>query len=393
MKVTLVTILLLPFVFAYYDQKSENRIITNLILEVMRKFYKTQTSTLNFLLLINDEKLKFEVEELVNELLKNVDQEIAIAVEDNENTKYAVQKKFCVIFVDSFESFNKINPNLHFHFSGFYTIILMSKNKELEMKKIFELFWSHQIVNVNILQNKNSKIVNFHTFHPYISKHCGQVQMIKINSFNEIKLKNSRIFPNKMKNLHGCKLKVSVIESPPYVMRKFDIKKITDAFGLDLYIILNHALLMNFSLEILYLNKANETDKASGIFDATGVALSNLIKGNTNFTAGLMIQSEVKNKISTPGYSYHTTKVVWVIPTGQPLTVWEIFTRPFQNSVWIFILSTYIATRIIIFLIWTKGSKKVKNFVFGRDIRYPFTNLIIILFGMSLHKLPGRNFA
>lgn len=82
----------------------------------------------------------------------------------------------------------------------------------------------------------------------------------------------------------------------------------------------------------------------------------------------------------------------FVVTRGLPYTPMEKFLLPFDDSTWILVLLiTFIA--YIVILIVSHLSINTQHFVFGRRIRYPYFNVLQTFFGVSLSRLPGRNFA
>lgn len=81
-----------------------------------------------------------------------------------------------------------------------------------------------------------------------------------------------------------------------------------------------------------------------------------------------------------------------VVPPGESLSTFSKLFSPFESSVWYVIYSLMLIVLIVISLLKCQ-SKEIQDFVFGRDNRTPFMNVINVVVGSPVPKLPRRNFA
>lgn len=85
-------------------------------------------------------------------------------------------------------------------------------------------------------------------------------------------------------------------------------------------------------------------------------------------------------------------ELVFTVPAGEPYTQLEKMFLMFDIEVWIAIAGTFLIAMATVQL--TKcWSQKVRNFVFGRNIKTPIINLFATFFSGSQFKIPQRNFA
>lgn len=82
----------------------------------------------------------------------------------------------------------------------------------------------------------------------------------------------------------------------------------------------------------------------------------------------------------------------FVVTRGLAFTPMEKMVLPFDYVTWLLVLSSIAIGYVVIFTM-TQSSREAQNFVFGRDIRYPYFNILQIFFGIGLIRVPGRNFA
>ena len=90
--------------------------------------------------------------------------------------------------------------------------------------------------------------------------------------------------------------------------------------------------------------------------------------------------------------SHYSVSIVIIIPPGAPYSSFEKLFKPFQKSVWICLIVIFVIGIIAIFIINCQ-SESIKNFIYGTDLRTPFTNLFNIFLNGIQNRLPNRTFA
>jgi hypothetical protein len=90
--------------------------------------------------------------------------------------------------------------------------------------------------------------------------------------------------------------------------------------------------------------------------------------------------------------SYISENTIFVVPHGSDFTALEKLIYPFDYQSWIAINSFLLIGVLVIFIIQRQPTD-IQNFVFGRGIRGNTLNLLAVFLGVSLNRLPGRNFA
>lgn len=80
------------------------------------------------------------------------------------------------------------------------------------------------------------------------------------------------------------------------------------------------------------------------------------------------------------------------VPIGAELDPYEKFLLPFDFDTWMWILVTFLsATAAIACLKFAKPN--IQEFFIGKAVNSPLLNVVMIFFGISQIKSPGRNFA
>lgn len=301
------------------------------------------------------------------------------------------QRKRCNIFViDSFEDFaeiyKRISSNI-FYFNGFFLFVLT--NGEIpEIEEIFRLLWKIFIHNAVVVHGKDE--ISIKTFLPFTSKSCNDVTPIVINQFKDGKLTTGEdLFPDKMKNLHECPIRLSVADNnEPYVFAKLLKNGSYDLGGRDIYVISAMAKKMNFRINYTYIG-------VEGIF-VENVTASGVLKMLLDNEADLSISDWWLNtyrlKFLDGSKPYLISQIILMIPPGREFTTFEKLIYPFSLKLWILILTCSVFGCVVILII-KRHSSVVQNFVFGDDVKYPILNMFIGFIGGTQHLLPKRNFA
>jgi hypothetical protein len=102
------------------------------------------------------------------------------------------------------------------------------------------------------------------------------------------------------------------------------------------------------------------------------------------------VDLEVSSYIET--YPVYYAKFDFIVTKGLSYSSMEKLFLPFDFETWIMIALTFGIGFITIFIVY-RCNRTVQRFVFGTNIRSPSFYLASIFFGISVSRLPGRNFA
>lgn len=322
-----------------------------------------------------------------------------------ENAKYTVflershilmklsneKRNNVVVLVENFESFRtilkKITPD-QFKYNGNYLIVLR-KGTIQEIQVIFQLLWNIYIYNVGILM-EDMKSVSLVTFIPFEIGCCNDMKPKAINKFESGKWDSDEFFPNKFKNLHQCSIKMGTYSYEPIVTRKRLRDGSLQLGGSDIEMLKGISEVLNFKSDIYF---ESEPDGYGVIYDNgtyTGL-VKDVINGYYQMIFGFYFSSYNKCTNLSCSQPYFNVPLVLIIPPATLLTAFEKLFQPFDGIVWILLILTFFVG-IAVILIINKQSKIIQNFVFGYK-QMPIINFLSITFGVSIYRLPCRNFA
>jgi hypothetical protein len=124
---------------------------------------------------------------------------------------------------------------------------------------------------------------------------------------------------------------------------------------------------------------------------ATG-AMEMVINGDADLTLGMYTITYLRSSFMTASEFYFSIPFILIVPPGVPFTAFEKLFRPFELTVWLLLLLSFVSAAGVVTIVKTH-SKSVRHFVFGQDINSPYLNILSVFLGVSMPSLPGRNFA
>ncbi|XP_070507820.1 uncharacterized protein [Chironomus tepperi] len=381
-----------------YDTKYEWS-IKEAILMIFRDYFCESTVVVNLVTSLDELETKFATDQLITDLIKGFEGNFSIIIETVEEImeNWRRMKEFCVFFVDSYKSFELIFKKMSndiFSFTGYYVIAYMNPESihESEIQKIFEKFWTKGIVNAVFLCPVNHDI-HIHTNFPYTQHYCEEVHQILWNIYRAnvgLLYPNRSIFPDKLSNFYGCEFHVATYENPPFMTTIKDNNNNLVTWGFDGILLWALEESLNFKTKVIYVHKQSWKNHTKEYL--TLKALMMVMNENANFSIGFLVTTVRRNFYMTSSYSYYTTNLVWAIPSGEKMTPFQMFTKPFQKAIWGLVMMT-MGISVLVIRIVRRRSRKIRNFVFGYKVKYPVLNMFNILFGGSMPRLPRRNFA
>ena len=331
-----------------------------------------------------------------NVLIKRADQERIIFRQETTSRVKLVsgrRRRFVAFLMESYDQFGEFYEKVKlkvFRLNGHYVIIFV-KGQIAEIEQIFKLLWKVQIYNVIAMFENRNGIVLVKTFTPFKPGNCNDTTPITVNEFKDGSFIQDveNMFPDKMKNLHKCPIRVSISDNvEPYVIVEKSANGSYKLRGLDIKILQTLSDNINFTIEYTYIGH-------EGYLSVNGSAegpLKYLLDGKADLSMSAWWLKPYRTEIFDGSISYLSDNVIFVIPPGRMLTAFEKLVYPLSTILWIFILIVSLVGFLVIFFI-NRRSLTIRNFVFGRNVRHPYMNMLIATIGGAQKVLPGRNFS
>lgn len=187
--------------------------------------------------------------------------------------------RYCnMIMIDSFESLERTNIaeyNRNSDSLEYYYIFLQSPDNmfENEMKKISRYCFDNYWIHCNIMVQNSKGEVLVYTFFPFKENNCFKTKPELINRFVGEKFENDLMFPDKLKDLQGCPLKLSTWETPPFVFNATNKRNPNlQVAGFEIFTLITFSQKINFTLDVEWLgietyekNMSPETEPLSKV--------------------------------------------------------------------------------------------------------------------------------
>lgn len=113
--------------------------------------------------------------------------------------------------------------------------------------------------------------------------------------------------------------------------------------------------------------------------------------GEIDVLIAMLGLQQIRAQFLTASESYYVDRTILLVPPLKPVGSMAELLLPFSFEAWIFIIAVFLVTILSSFSILSSG--KIRNLVFGQNIRTPILNILVTILGGVLQKLPSTNFA
>jgi len=303
-------------------------------------------------------------------------------------------RRFSFIIIRHFADFKIFLNNIYqstFFYDGYFIFSLINR-AIAEIQKIFNELWKLQIYNVILIYKDSHEHISIVTFFPFRSStDCSNTSPVIINEYFNASFTQDieNFFPNKMRNLQQCEIRVAISdEKPPHIYTKILSDGSKKFVGRDFELIKTLSENLNFKATL------NVMETHACVFDYRGVdgGLNSILKNKSELavTDCWLRLSKLNEFASTTSYAVDTFIIVF--PILEDLTSFEKLLYPLAMTTWMLLIS-YISVGYLSIFIINRQSRKIQNFVIGQNVKYPYFNMLIAILGLSQNRLPMGNFA
>lgn len=339
-----------------------------------------------------------QTNDFINELFSRIGSKISVQM-INFNESFADKTRifFNVLLIDSLDSFSQMMgkiSRLAFPRSGYYLIIFEQATAE-DMTKIFRKLWDLYIHNVNVLSSdRTEELLKIYTFVPFSKLGCNKTTPITFSKFKNgsFSYLPRYFFPDKFTHFHGCSIKVTTFESlAPSVVKHDYPNGSYYLFGQDVDVIDALSRELNFRPDVYYILEYGGWGRLFPNGSATA-SMGRAIRRDADFIIGNLYLKYDRSQAMAFSYAYFLDQLVLVIPPGKPFTSFQKLIRPFNIIVWMILGGTILIGFAIINLLQFQ-SRAIREFFYGEEVKNPYMNVLIGIFGGSQHKLPRKSFS
>lgn len=304
-------------------------------------------------------------------------------------------RRICLFVLSTMQDFHECSKkfiNTMFDANGNLVFIFIDATPG-EIADIFKICWKLGLNNVLVIYQKSNEIINVDSFVPFNPQKCRDTTpqtIVSINKNHKFDTNKIDFFPHKTSDLHKCPIRIGTgYFAPPALVIDEDKDGNITVSGQDVNLMAIIGEAFNFTPVYSHVLKTQgtmfENGTMTGIFKLLGDGDVDVVLG------GLWIRQS-RLKFFHPSLPYARDEVIFVVPRGKELGTFEKFVLPLDQSTWTVIVILYLIGYFVIFIVSCQN-KKVRDFVFGRNVKTPFLNIYAVYIAYPLTRLPGRNFA
>lgn len=336
-----------------------------------------------------------EINEISDGILQKISRYNTYMLRSTNFANYNVRLN-SILLTDSVDHFKMIFDSQtrdKFDFKQHFLVIL-SNGSLKDSENIFKFFWTKKIINVKVLVEQCDSVL-LTTFHPFGVQSCNNVTPIISNRFinNSFVTNIAKSFRFELKNLWNCSINGTTYDTPPMVTYKTskDGRKILG--GSDVKILEAIAKELNFSLQVEIIHE--EKDKFGLVYEngtATG-PIKMILDGETDVIFGYYLVRVDRLKLMESSIAYDHSQLVFVVPPGHRLTPTQKFLRHFIPGPVCIIFIIFVSLIFVCLFITNNLPVNIRIFMFGRDTRIPYLNVVSTILGVADKIISRRNFS
>ncbi|KAL7013534.1 hypothetical protein ACKWTF_015450 [Chironomus riparius] len=359
-------------------------LISQSICDAIEKFYSIYSRNVDII------DFNGSQSELIGEILRNLNNSMTVTVYKMNNSRKVIESQTILLF-DKFDSLNNFNMQdaIDIKFINPIRLLVYCVNSsELEISSLktdlvtppyyyFLIIGNSSKINLWTFENQKDLLV------------CHENQtLVKINEFSSSSLtwKNSKIFPKKYKNFHGCVMNIglNILGSLDRANINIDKARIKLTKGLKNSLLLIMGERLNFilhSFECLDTKCSDQIDANEYLYNimVTPTIDSYAVNKDSNYKW----QMVMLNIQCTPQL---------LIPPGDLYTSIEKMLLPFDTETWIGLLAVFVSGTVTISII-SQFPARIRETVFGKNIGIPNLNFFLAFFGEAQKRSPDGTFA
>ncbi|XP_068159451.1 uncharacterized protein Ir7f isoform X1 [Drosophila tropicalis] len=285
-------------------------------------------------------------------------------------------RKYCnFLLVDSYEGLRATNiaaDNAIYDDHEYYFIFLQTRDRFIpqEMQLIMDHCLANYWLNCNVMVQTAQVDIVVYSYYPFTEDHCQKAIPVQINRFDGHRMINEPMFPDKLRQLHGCPLTLLTWNVPPFVYLNFDHEtNQLMASGFEIQLMEQLADWMNFSIVIKNLTLENNVSSYKLVNGSNEGPMEMIINQLTNFSVGYFRKTTRRVRLmTTPLTHYYTPLVATVNLDNYRFGSLAILTFPFDWSVWLILLWSLILHIFIYLCRWRSASHEVLEILLGGSL-------------------------
>jgi len=160
-----------------------------------------------------------------------------------------------LLILTPFRDTNIAESNADFDDPDYYFIFLQTRDSHIprELQLILDHCLAHFWLHCNVMIQTAQVEVLVYTYYPYTADSCQEAHPVVVNAFDGQRwMQNSKMFPDKLNQMHGCPLTVLTWHQPPFVeIVESPSGHGRRARGFEFQLVEHLARQMNFTLQLV----------------------------------------------------------------------------------------------------------------------------------------------
>lgn len=236
-----------------------NTIAANALRFVIQHIFSKISNDFVFILSSSGGAVEFRLNDIMTKLFATWSFMAAqlVILDKNRKRLDTLGKRYCNMFmIDSLKSLERTNIaefNRNSDSLEYYFIFLQMPDHLLvhEMTRIFKYCFDNYWIHCDVMIQNVKGEVYVYTYFPFKENHCFKTKPEKINKFLGEHFENEEMFPDKLRNLNKCSLKLTTWDIPPFVMNQSDYyEPERNISGFEIIAMLEISQKLNFTLDI-----------------------------------------------------------------------------------------------------------------------------------------------
>ncbi|XP_004932607.1 uncharacterized protein LOC101744769 [Bombyx mori] len=254
--------------------------------------------------------------------------------------------KQTVLFAVSVEEFILFITTLNLDLIVPIRMVLVLTTQLTDLAMITKEAWKHDLAEIIIISKDENEEIRLTTYFPYKNGICGDYTPHSISNEKEL-------FPEKFKNLHGCPIKVTLLNFLPYVGLQKVNGTITFIFGIDGSVFILLIKELNAIMDIV-----SSTDHGGmGVFvnGSWKGSFGDIVRREADIFAPAGIITQKRFSVAQMSHTYETLNIHWCAPPRREIYAWAKVLLPFLTNITPFLVLAF--TVFVITIVLVKRSK------------------------------------
>lgn len=257
----------------------------------------------------------------LNHVLMNSCEDKAVITNVMNSTNLS-RRNLVIIVIDSVINSEEFLLSATHNVDEFFIIMSYDFNQSLVIK-LFQKIWDmKKITDINFMfpQNKNNEIILV-TFYPFADENCGNIKRLNvINKFMASNWNSNNFFPIKLRNFHGCMLRLGTQPSFPAADKIIHGNGSYGFIGSDIEI--TNALSRKYN----FTNKFIHNDWWGSVFEngSGDGTIGRLITKDVDYICGWHFMNMLKSTFLDNSQPYFFVPFVIVVPPGKLILILNV---------------------------------------------------------------------